>query len=288
MWTTLGLWVLRGAAYLPLAWVRALGALLGYALYFCLRSRRHIVMTNLRLCFPTWTQEKRRVVARESFVVFAQAWLDRSWLWHGSVACLKERLRIVGRTNYLLDHVPTVFFVPHFVGLDAGATGLTCEYDAALVAIITPQSNKVVDRWIQRGRQRFGKVTLLQREHGVKPIVSALRQHEFLHLSPDMSFGLSESIFVPFYGQQAATVPSLPRMAKLGRARVVPLVTRLTKVGYEIVLHPEWQNYPTDDAVADTALMNARLETLINEMPAQYFWVHKRFKTRPPGEPSFY
>jgi KDO2-lipid IV(A) lauroyltransferase len=288
MLTKFGLWVLQGLAFLPLAWVRALGALLGYALYFVVRSRRHVTMTNLRLCFPDLTDSERRAVALESFVVFAQAWLDRSWLWRSSPECLQTRLQVVGRTDYLSDGVPTVFFVPHFVGLDAGSTGLTLKYGTSIVAIVTPQSNKVVDRWIQEGRQRFGKVTLLQREDGIKPIVNAMRQHEFLHLSPDMSHGLSESVFVPFYGQQAATVPSLSRLAKLGRARVVPLITRLTKTGYEIVLHSAWENYPTDDAVADTALMNARLETLINDMPAQYFWVHKRFKTRPPGAPGVY
>ena len=288
MFTHIGLWLLQGLAFLPLTWVRALGALLGYALYLCVPSRRHITLTNLRLCFPEWTPEKRIAVARESFVVFAQAWLDRSWLWHCSEAVLQARLSVVGHTEYLTESTPTVFFVPHFVGLDAGSTALTLRYGTALSAIITPQSNKVVDRWIHQGRQRFGKVTLLLRQDGIKPILSALRRHEFLHLSPDMSFGLSESIFVPFYGQQAATVPSLSRLAKLGRARVVPLVTRLTKTGYEVALHPAWEQYPTDDFEADTALMNQRLETLINDMPAQYFWVHKRFKTRPPGAPELY
>lgn len=288
MFTSIGLWVLRGLAFLPLSWVRALGALLGYALYFFVSSRRHVTMTNLRLCFPDWTQAQRISVARESFIVFAQAWLDRSWLWYGSEACLQARLRVVGHTQYLTETKPTVFFVPHFVGLDAGSTALTLNYDTTLSAIVTPQSNKVVDRWIQQGRQRFGHVTLLQREDGIKPILSALRKHEFLHLSPDMSFGLGESVFVPFYGQQTATVPSLSRFAKLGRARVVPLTTQLTSTGYETLLEAAWENYPTNDVVADTALMNQRLEVLINKMPAQYFWVHKRFKTRPPGAPDLY
>jgi len=288
MFTAIGLWVLQGLAFLPLSWVRALGALLGYALYFLVSSRRHVTMTNLRLCFPDWTQAQRADLARESFVVFAQAWLDRSWLWHGSEACLKARLRVVGHTEYLAEKKPTVFFVPHFVGLDAGSTALTLNYGTTLSAIVTPQSNKVVDRWIQQGRQRFGQVTLLQREDGIKPILSALRRHEFLHLSPDMSFGLNESVFVPFYGQQTATVPSLSRFAKLGRARVVPLTTRLTTTGYETVLHAAWENFPTNDIFADTALMNQRLEGLINTMPAQYFWVHKRFKTRPPGAAELY
>ncbi len=288
MLTRFGLWVLEKVAFLPLAWVRTFGAILGYGLYFLVGSRRHVAMTNLRLCFPDWTESKRRAVVKESFVVFAQAWLDRSWLWHGSESCLQSRLKVTGHTEYLQQNMPTVFFVPHFVGLDAGSTGLTLNYGTALTAIVTPQSNKIIDRWIQQGRQRFGRVSLVQREDGIKPILATLRRGEFLHLSPDMSFGLSESVFVPFYGQEAATVPSLSRFAKLGRARVVPLVTRLTTTGYEIVVHPAWDHFPTEDVVADTALMNERLEHLINAMPAQYFWVHKRFKTRPPGAPELY
>jgi KDO2-lipid IV(A) lauroyltransferase len=83
-------------------------------------------------------------------------------------------------------------------------------------------------------------------------------------------------------------VPSLSRFAKLGRARVVPVITRMTDVGYEVVVHPAWTDFPTDDPEADTALMNQRLEGFINTMPAQYFWVHKRFKTRPVGAPEIY
>jgi KDO2-lipid IV(A) lauroyltransferase len=154
--------------------------------------------------------------------------------------------------------------------------------------IFTPQSNAAVDAWVAKGRQRFGHVRLFRREDGVKPIVAALRQNELLYLLPDMNFGPSESIFVPFYGEQAATVPSLSRFAKLGRARVVPVITRMTETGYEVVVHPAWNDFPTDDVEADTATMNQRLEGFINTMPAQYFWVHKRFKTRPPGAEELY
>ena len=91
MWTAFALWLLQGLASLPLVLVRALGAVLGYVLYFSVWPRRHITMTNLRLCFPSWSESKRRAVARESFVVFAQAWLDRSWLWHSSPASLQAR-----------------------------------------------------------------------------------------------------------------------------------------------------------------------------------------------------
>jgi len=103
-----------------------------------------------------------------------------------------------------------------------------------------------------------------------------------------MNFGPEDSVFVPFYGVPTATVPSLPRFAKLGRAKVVPVVTRMTQAGYEVEVLPAWAHYPTDDAVADTALMNQRLQGWIDAMPAQYYWLHKRFKDRPPGEPAVY
>ena len=288
MGTHLGLWVLRMVAKLPLPWLRALGAALGVCLFYVVRSRRHVALTNLRLCFPQWSEAQRWRVARDAFVCFTQSWLDRGWLWHTSEAVLRKRLTIRGRTDCLSERQATIFFVPHFVGLDAGSVALVLNHQTPITAIITPQSNKVVDRWVMQRRQRWGHVTLLQREDGLRPIVSALRRGEFLHLSPDMSFGLAESVFVPFYGQSVATVPSLSRFAKMAHARVMPMTSRMTPQGYEVTLHEPWTDFPSDDPVADTALMNQRLEGLINDMPAQYFWLHKRFKTRQPGSPEVY
>ena len=129
---------------------------------------------------------------------------------------------------------------------------------------------------------------LLGRSSGVKPVVAAVRAGEPLYLLPDMDFGPVDSIFVPFYGISTATVPSLSRLARLGRAKVVPTVVTLTRSGYTVHVHPAWPNFPSDDVVADTALMNRHLESYINQNPAQYYWVHKRFKTRPDGEPQIY
>ena len=103
-----------------------------------------------------------------------------------------------------------------------------------------------------------------------------------------MNFGPEESVFVPFYGVSAATVPSLSRFSRLGRAKVVPLLSRMTDEGYVIEIQPAWPDFPSADAVADTALMNARLEQMINRMPTQYYWVHKRFKDRPAGAAPVY
>jgi Kdo2-lipid IVA lauroyltransferase/acyltransferase len=200
----------------------------------------------------------------------------------------KSVFDFTGAVDELNADVPTVIFAPHFVGLDVGWTLLTLSISKHFTTIFTPQSNPVAGAWMTQGRSRFGKVQLLQRQDGVKTIVSSLRNNAWLYLLPDMNFGPEESIFVPFFGEPAATVPSLSRFAKLGRARVLPVVTRMSANGYEVEVLKAWDDFPTDDAQADTALMNQRLETYIQDMPAQYFWVHKRFKTRPEGADPIY
>jgi len=279
---------MRALAPLPLGWVRALGWLLGELLYGVVGPRRRVVQTNLRLCFPHLDALQVRALSRRVFVRFAQAWLDRAWLWHGSPDRVRARLKITGAVDELTGPGPVVIFAPHFVGMDAGGTAFTQQLSLPITTIYTNQSNKVVDAWILQGRQRFGSIKLFSRADGIKAIVSSLRQGERLYLLPDMNFGPHESLFVPFYGISAATVPSLSRFARLGRAKVVPVLNRMTPQGYEVEVLPAWQNFPTDDLHADTALMNARLQSYIDTMPDQYYWLHKRFKDRPAGEPGVY
>jgi KDO2-lipid IV(A) lauroyltransferase len=280
--------LLRLLAPLPLHWVRALGRVLGHVLYLLVASRRHVVDVNLRLCFPHWSDEKRKAVAREHFVCVAQSFLDRAWLWHAHPDVVRRRVVLTGAIRELAGSDATIVFSPHFVGLDAGVTGLTQQVPRQFTGIYTKQSNPHVDAWVLQGRHRFGGAKPLGREAGVRVFVSSLRKGEVMYLLPDMNFGPEESIFVPFYGVPAATVPSLSRFARLGKAKVVPVVTRLTPTGYEVRVLESWAGYPTDDVVADTALMNERLQGYIDDMPAQYYWVHKRFKTRPAGEPAVY
>jgi KDO2-lipid IV(A) lauroyltransferase len=243
-----------------------------------------VVLINLRLCFPRWSEAKVRNAARENFDYFAKAWLDRGWLWHGGDGLLKKRLLLTGAVHELDGDAPTVIFAPHFVGLDAGWTAITQQLPRRFTTIYTDQANKVSDAWILQGRKRFGDARLFGRVEGVKPIIAALKAGEPLYLLPDMNFGPEESVFVPFYGVAACTVPSLSRFARLSRAKVVPILSRMTKEGYEIEVLPAWQEFPTADPVADTALMNLRLQSYIDSMLTQYYWVHKRFKDRPVGD----
>lgn len=286
--TRAGIVFMQVIALLPLSWIRALGAGLGWVLYVLVGSRRRVVQSNLSLCFPERSEAERRQLTQQTFVYFAQAFMDRAWLWHAPKRWVQRRVQLSGAIHELAGTDPTVIFLPHFIGLDAAWAGVALRVPRLSTTIYTDQSNKLVDQWILRGRQRFGHLRLFGRIDGVKPIVAALREGQPLYLLPDMDFGAEDSVFVPFYGVPTATVPSLSRFARLGRAKVVPLLPRMTAMGYEVQVLPAWDDFPGDDPVADTALMNARLQDYIATMPAQYYWVHKRFKTRPEGDPSLY
>jgi Kdo2-lipid IVA lauroyltransferase/acyltransferase len=284
--------------FLPLSVLRALGAGLGYLLYVLLADRRYTVQTNLGLCFPEWSAHEQSRKTREVFIYFAQSWLDRFWLWHSPEALLDKRLRIVGT---LSEDEPTVIFAPHFVGLDAGWTALNLLTNRRYATIYAAQSNVSLDAWVKAGRARCSddmrEPLLIDHHVGVRPIIQAVRRGEPLYLLPDMNYEPLDSFFVPFFGVPAATLPVLPRYAKLGGkagvpAKVIPVVTRMTKSGYDIEIHPAWENYPSGDSEAnleaDTRRMNAELESYVRSMPAQYYWVHRRFKDQPGGQASPY
>jgi KDO2-lipid IV(A) lauroyltransferase len=284
----LGVWFMRVLARLPLPVLRGMGWLIGRVLFVLAAPRRRVALRNLALCYPDAPESQRRAWAQETFVVFCQSWLDRSWLWFSPRDVVQQRVKLTGALQELEGDTPTIIFAPHFYGMDAGGSALTLHTPRAFTSIFATHPDPAVDAWFREGRQRFGDVRMLNRNDGVKPIIANLRKGGLLYLLPDMDFGRNDSLFVPFYGVQAATVPSLSRFARLGRAKVIAMVTRLTPSGYVAEISPVWPDYPSGDAEADTARMNAQLQAYIDVSPGQYYWVHKRFKTRPLGEASVY
>ena len=279
---------MQSTARWPLGLVRALGALLGMLLYVAVPERRRVARINLRLCFPYLDEAALRRLLRANFRCSAQSILDRGWLWHAPPDVTRARLTLRGAEHFE-GQEPIVIFAPHFLGLDAGATALSQQVPGRQFdTIYAPQSDAIIDAWVAQGRQRFGNARLVPKTASVKSIVAALRQGHPLYLLPDMDQGAHDAVFVPFYGVSAATLTSLPRFARLGRAKVLSLITRMTPDGYETTVSPAWADYPTQDVQADTARMNRELQAHIDTMPEQYYWVHRRFKTRPPGEPPVY
>lgn len=274
-------------AVLPLWLFRSLGLVLGLALLVFAGQRRHVAWVNLAACFPQRSPWVRAAWLASNFVFFGCTLVDRLWLWHAPRATLDRRIRFQGELTALEGHDPHVLFVPHFMGLDVGGLWLSSRVQRPWTVSYSRQRKAWLERWMNRGRTRFG-ASLAPRHQGVRPLLKALRHGGLLHFSPDMDLGRPQSVFVPFFGVQAATVPALPRLSAMAQASVMTILTRVTWRGYEVQLSPVWENYPSGDEMQDVREMNARLEGYIREMPAQYYWPHRRFKTRPEGQPPLY
>lgn len=287
--TRLGLafiWLLH---LLPLALLAPLGRGVGWLLYAFARERRRVALTNLQLCFPERSAEERRCIARAHFQALARGLLEHGLLWWSSRARVQKLVRIEGLEHWqAVEGKPVIWLAPHFVGLDMGGARIITEWRG--VSVYSKQKNPVFDKVLLHGRTRFVTPVLFSRQDGIRPVVKAIRSGLPFYYLPDMDFGERDSVFVPFFGVRAATITGLSRLARLAHAVVVPAVTRQLPgaQGYELRFYPAWENYPTDDPEADTRRMNAFIEDRVREMPEQYYWVHKRFKTRPPGEASPY
>ena len=281
-------WLLH---WLPLALLSRIGSAFGLLLYVFVPPRRKIALINLRLCFPELSEAQRRALARRHFAITGRSMLERGLAWWASAERMRKLVRVEGleRLNALkAAGRPVILLTPHFVGLDMAGTRLSLEGD--FVSVYARQTNKVFDRWLHHGRTRFNDQLLLVNKDGVRATVKAMKAGRPLYYLPDLDYGRKDSIFVPFFGVQAATITGLPRLARLAGAAVVPSVARILPggAGYVLELGEPWENYPSADVEADTRRMNAWLEGVVRTMPEQYYWVHRRFKTRPEGEPRFY
>jgi len=278
------LWLLH---WLPLSLLRGLGWLLGHLLYLIGRRRRHIVLTNLSLCFPQLTEAERIRLARRHFIAFARAFLDRTLIWWAPEARLRRVIRLHGAEHlHDADGRPIILLAPHFVGLDAG--GIMMGMSMKVVSVYSQQKNPVIDAVLYAGRKRFNDPLLLSRQDGMRKALKALKDGLPFFYLPDMDFGPKDAVFAPFFGVPTATVTGVSRLARLTNARVVACITRMVSDGYEVTLMPPWENFPGESVEADTVRMNACIEEQVRSMPEQYYWVHRRFKTRPPGEASVY
>ena len=289
MLTRLGLGLIWLLHFLPLRRLASLGEAFGMALYLFGRERRHVALTNLRLCRPRMPEAEREQLAKAHFRAFGRSFLERGLLWWSPPGKIRQVVRIEG-----LEHLrqtagrPVILFVPHFVGLDMGWTRLTLELD--MVSIYAQQKNFFFNAALYKGRTRFGNSRLLSRQEGVRQAIKAMKAGRPFYYLPDMDYGQRDTIFTPFFGIPAATITGLSRLARMTGAMVIPVVTRMLPggEGYAVELRAPWQDYPGESIEADTRRMNAFIEECVKEMPEQYFWVHKRFKTRPPGEAGIY
>ena len=266
-----------------------LGGAMGTLAFWLIAERRRVTRINLARCFPHLPSVERERLARAHFRAFFGSVAQYGILWWASRRRIEHLVRIEG-LEYLrsLHGRPVILLAPHFVGLDAGATRLICEAD--MVGMYANQKDPHFSEMLRHGRSRFGSQRLVSRQQGIRAAIADIRKgRPFVYL-PDQDYGARDALFVPFFGVPAATITALPRLARITGAKVLPMVTRMLRGGrgYVLTIEPAWSDFPTGDVEADTRRMNAYIESRVLEMPEQYFWMHKRFKTRPPGEARFY
>lgn len=275
--------------WLPLGVQAAIGNGLGWLAYLLAERRKRVARRNLELCFPGKSHGEINVLLRRNFQVTMRAALEHGLLFWASAHRLKKLIRIEGAEHLdALRGQPLILLGSHFLGLDAGGIRMSIDIESA--SMYSPARNAVADRLLYKARLRFKGGVLVSRHEGIRPLIKTIQSGLPFYYLPDQDYGRRESIFVPFFGIPAATVPALARLAKVTGAKVVPMLTRQLPggQGYVLKFYPAWENFPTNDIEADTRRMNAFIEDRIREMPEQYLWTHRRFKTRPEGEPSLY
>jgi Kdo2-lipid IVA lauroyltransferase/acyltransferase len=280
--------LLRSLSILPYQWVARLGSALGAVLYALPGRRKHIVLVNLRLCFPEKSVRECEELAREHFRHVVRSYLERGIQWFGSAKKIRNFVQIESAID-LEDRnaPPTIFMGFHFVGIEIGCILYSLKMPAA--SLYTHMSNTRLCDLARRQRGRFG-AEMIERSTSARKIVRLLHEGKPVMLAADMDHGIENSVFVPFFGVPACTLTSVSRLARMGRARVVPFVTEVLPdfKGYRLNVFAPLSDFPSGSDTNDARRMNAFLETQVLKFPAQYYWVHRRFKHRPQGMPAVY
>lgn len=294
LFTWLGIGLLTVLGKLPYPLVARFGEGLGSLLYLFPSGRREVVRANLRLAFPDMSDAEIAQLSRQSFRSVFRSFAERGIFWTGSEAQMRRWVQIDDQANLVaLDGEPHILVTLHLSGVEAGAIRLTIylrdHVGRSGASLYTKQKNALFDGFLKQARGRFG-ANMIARNDSVRDIIRCLKKGEALQLISDMDFGERDSEFVPFFGAQALTLTSVSRLARLTGAKVVPMYTEQLPDyrGYVLRILPAWDSYPGESVTGDTRRMNAFFEDCIRPRIAEYYWVHKRFKHRPPGEPEIY
>ncbi|WP_233799650.1 lipid A biosynthesis lauroyl acyltransferase [Paraburkholderia sp. HP33-1] len=286
----LAIGLLKLFALLPYGFVARLGDGLGWLLYQIPSRRKRIVHTNLKLCFPDWSDERREDVAQKHFRHAIRSYLERSVQWFGSAKKLEKLIQLDSAIDLTDPNLPpTLFLGLHFVGIEAGSIFLNYSLKRQCGSLYQPMSNQELEAVAKAARARFG-ADMASRADSARVVLRWLRDRKPVMLGADMDYGARNSTFVPFFGVPTCTLTAVGRLAKVGHAQVVPFIGEVLPnyKGYRLKVFKPWDHYPTGDDDSDARRMNEFLEEQIPLMPEQYYWVHKRFKTRPPGVPGVY
>ncbi len=283
--TWLGLGVLYLVAQLPYPWQINIGRAMGKLAYRIMRDRRHIADVNLRLCFPEKTSEQRRALIKKNFESVGIGLIEMGMAWWTP----QNKIATIGHVNglenlnaALAQGKGAIMLCAHFTTLEI--TARIIGRHMAIRTIYREQKNRLFNAVMERHRRQI--VAGIIHRKDTRGMIKSLKQNVPIYYAGDQDYGKKHSIFVPFFGVQAATITGMLRLAAMTGAPIIPSTHyRIDKKPYYVItLHPALENFPTGDDEKDLLRINQIVENMIVEKPEQYYWIHRRFKTRPEGE----
>ena len=284
--TWLGLGLLRLLALLPHRSRMGFGGALGGLMYYLLQGRRRVATVNVNLAFPALAEPRRAALVREHFCNAGRAILESAASWWGSDRSLLPLAHLYGGEHLeqaIAAGKGVVLLSAHFTCFELGGRLLAMRYPFCV--LYKPQRKNPLFESLTTSL-RLGHYRDALHHRDMRGMVRALRRGEACWYLPDQDIGRRHSVFAPFMGVATSTVTATARLARMSGARVVPYfpLRRDDGRGYDIHILPALEGFPSGDDVADASRINALVEEYVRRAPAQYLWLHKRFKTRPEGE----
>lgn len=278
---------LKLAARVPWSWQLWLGPILGRVLMWVARGRRRVAARNLERVFPALAPADRARLLREHFAALGTGAFEFARAWFGSEKPWRKGVQIEG-----IEHLQSlaregrgVLLVSgHFTTLEACGRLLTAHVPVA--GMYRAHDEPVMEAAVLAGRLRYASAMFKREE--LRAAIRHLKGGGILWYAPDQDMLGKDTVFVPFFGIPAASITATHQLARLSGAVVVPFFHRREGARYVLRIGQPLPDFPSADAAADTARVNTAVEAMVREAPAQYLWVHKRYKRRPPGEPPMY
>lgn len=280
MWCAVGLLVAMGRLPWPLQ--RLLGRAIGALAYALAGSRRHAARVNLRLCFPELDESARTRLLRESFRDFGIGLFEFARAWWGDAAPMRRDV-VIENLDVLRELQAqgrgVLMISGHFMTLEMCGR-LLCDH-VPLAGMYRRYRDPVMEWAVKRGRLRYAAAMFTNED--IRPAMRHLKQGGFLWYAPDQDMRGKDTVFVPFFGVPAATITATHQFARLAGCAVVPFFHRRDGARYVLRIGEPLADFPSKDAAADSARVNAAIEAMVREAPTQYLWIHRRFKRRPDG-----
>lgn len=286
-----GVAFLKLLSLLPYKLLVSIGYGLGFIAARLPGDRNRVVKTNLQLCFPNLTEEQIDVLRKKHWRLLGRSLVEKSIIWLGSEEQLSKMIEVKSAVD-LASSKPRILVNMHFTGIEGSIilSALAKKMGWPRTSgFFQRMNNPFFNRKIVEWRNRFGGNSI-DRQGNAKAIIREIKNGDFIIIAPDIDLGLKDSEFVPFFGIQTNTITTISRLASITGADVCMMLTTLKddESGYICEISKPMENFPGIDPKSDTALLNQYFEKEIRLRPAEYYWVHKRFKNRPNHEASPY